>query len=339
MKLSARDSATFLKSPDAQTKAVLLYGPDAGLVRERSRAIAATILGKDSDPVNRVELSADQVKADPACLRDELCAMSLMGGRRLVVMRDVADKLAATIENALDGLNTTTYLIIEAEELSASSPLRQMFERAQDLAALACYRDEGRSLEDVVRTALAHHGLRATSDAMQYLVAHLGNDRGITLSEMEKIALYMGEQKEVTLDTAMRLIGHNAAESMEDICHAVACGNVKEAQALLNRLLYEGTQPVAIIRSLLRHFQRLDIAAAHIASGQTVEGALSALRPPVFFKYVPPTKRALSLFNARTLAIALNLLLKTERDLKSGILSPSLVAGQALSQITRIAAI
>lgn len=338
MKLAARDTAAFLKAPDAHAIALLLYGPDTGLVRERGKAVAATVMGKNADPMNRVELSGDQVKADPALLRDELCALSLMGGRRLVLLSGVGEKLSGIIESALENLTDAAYLIVEAEELSSTSSLRQLFEKGERLAALACYRDEGKGLEDTVRTALAAQGLRASVDAMQYLLSHLGNDRGITLSEIEKIALYKGGEKDVTLDDAMLLIGHNASESMEDICHAAACGNTREAQDILGRLLHEGVQPVAIVRSLLRHFQRLDLAAAHIASGQSVDSALASLRPPVFFKYAPPTRRALSLLSSRALATALGLLLKTERELKSGMLSPSLLLGHALQQVTRMAA-
>lgn len=336
MKLGARDTAGFMAAPDRQSSAVLLFGPDAGLIRERSRAIASLILGKNHDPINHVELTPEQLKADPACLRDELCALSLMAGRRLVVVQGVSDKFAGIIESALEGLQTTTYLIIEADELTPSSSLRQYFEKEPHCAALACYRDEGRGLEETLRASLAAHGLRATSDAMQYLLAHLGNDRGVTISEIAKIALYMGDQKDVTLDQVMRLVGHNASEGLEDICHAVACGNVKQTEALLAHLLHEGTQPVAIIRSLLRHFQRLEFAQAHITSGQTPEQALNLLRPPVFFKYAPPTKRALSLWSARSLTAVLNLFLKTERELKSGLVSPGLITGHALLQATRM---
>lgn len=338
MKLTARDIAAFLKAPDRQVSAVLLYGPDAGLIRERSRAVAETILGKDSDPLNRIELSSEQVKTDPACLRDELCALSLMGGRRLVVLRDAGDKLAGAIESALIDLKTTTYLIVESEELSASSALRRFFETQELCAALPCYRDEGRNLEDTIKAALAAHGIKCTPDAMQYMLAHLGNDRGITLSEIEKIALYLGKEKELPLETVLLLMGHNAAQGMEDLCHLVACGNAKEAHALLARLLHEGGQPVAIIRALLRHFQRLEIASAHMASGQTAEQAVAVLRPPVFFKYAPPTRRALALWSQHALTQAENLLLKTERELKSGLLSPALIADHALQQAARMAA-
>jgi len=336
MKLTARDITAFLKSPDATSSAVLLYGPDSGLIRERSRAIAATVLGKDSDPLNRVELASEQVKADPASLRDELGALSLMGGRRLVTLRDAGDKLAGAVESALTDLKTTTYLIVEAEELSPSSSLRKFFESEPRLTALACYRDEGRGLEDTLKSALAAHGLRANGDAMQYMLMHLGNDRGVTLSEISKIALYMGTEKELTLETVMLLIGHNASEGLEDICHLVACGNAKETHAMLARLLHEGVQPVAIVRALLRHFQRLELAQTYLSAGQSPDQAIAALRPPVFFKYAPPTRRALSLWNSRALAQAGNLMLKTERELKSGALSPALVAGHALLQAARM---
>jgi hypothetical protein len=50
-----------------------------------------------------------------------------MGGRGLVTVREGSDKTAAFIEGALEGLETSTYLIVESEELSPSSPLRQFF--------------------------------------------------------------------------------------------------------------------------------------------------------------------------------------------------------------------
>lgn len=338
MKLTARDIAGFLKNPARGVQAVLLYGPDQGLVRERSRQIAKTILGEKSDPLNHIEFSGDRIKSDPPLLCDELSAMSLMGGQRLVTVSGADDKLAAIIADAYQGLSTTTYLIVEAGELGASAGLRALFEKESSFAALPCYRDEGRGLEDVIRSHLAQHQLRASSDALHYLSAHLGNDRGITISEIDKIALYLGEQKELSLETAMLLCGHNASESIEDICHAVTSGDVKNSHALLARLLYEGVQPVAILRSLLKHVQRLDIAQARIQGGMSADAAIEALRPKVFFKYTPLFKRELSRLGPRALAQMLSLLLRTEKELKSSLLSPSLLISQALQQATRMAA-
>jgi len=338
MKLTARDSDAFLKAPDKQAAAVLLYGPDSGLVRERSRAIATQIIGKDADPLCRMDLTNDQIKSDPAILRDELSALSLMGGRRVITIRDASDKIAPIIESAFEGLHTTTYLIVEAEELSPAAGLRQLFEKEPRFAALPCYRDEGRNLEEVIRTGFTAHGLRAHNDAVHYLSQHMGNDRGVTHSEIDKIALYMGTEKEVTLELAVQLTGHNASQSMEDLCHAVASGNSKDAHAYLTQLLHEGVQPVTIIRSLLKHFQRLEVAKAHITAGASLDQTVAGLRPPVFFKYVPVVKRELSSLQARTLSQILNLLLRAEKDLKSSLLSPHLLASQTVQMVAGVCA-
>ena len=145
MKLQARDIAAFLAAPDRQTSAALLHGPDSGLIRERARVLSGTLLGQNSDPLNLIELSADQLKSDPALLRDELCAVKSHGrARRVVMLQGAGDKVTSVIESALEALKTTTYLIVESDELSASSSLRQFFEKSQQLASVACYRDEGR---------------------------------------------------------------------------------------------------------------------------------------------------------------------------------------------------
>ena len=336
MKIQPREIAQFLKKPDSNNiQAVLIYGVDSGLVRERSRAISKELMGEKPDPFNLAEITGDQLKSDPAILRDELGAFSLMGGRRLVVMRDIGDKATSVITSAFENLSTTTYLIIEAEELASSSSLRQLFEKQANFAVIACYHEEGRDLEGLITQTLASFGLRASRDAMVYLSNNLGNDRMITKSELEKIAVYMGQEKEVTLEIAMLLTSNNASESIEDLCHAVALGKPQEAHNLLTHLLHEGVQAVAIIRTLLKHFQKIDLALGYMKSGQSSEQAIKMLRPPVFYKSVPLMEKALARNNASKIATTLNFLLKAEKDLKSSLLPPQLLVSNITQQLSR----
>ena len=50
MKLSAGQIDGFLHRPDPQIRAVLLFGPDAGLVRERADTLARAICPDLHDP-------------------------------------------------------------------------------------------------------------------------------------------------------------------------------------------------------------------------------------------------------------------------------------------------
>ena len=94
MKLAAARVAAFLRRPDPEIRAVLFYGPDAGLVRERADAVARTVCPDLRDPFRVAELTAAALAADPARLADEAAQISLMGGRRVVRVREAGDALA-----------------------------------------------------------------------------------------------------------------------------------------------------------------------------------------------------------------------------------------------------
>ncbi len=76
--------------------------------------------------------------------------------------------------------------------------LRKLFDGHKTAAALQCYPDSARDLGDVVRDALRAEGLSITPDALEDAVSRLGNDRGVTRREIEKLLLYMHGHKQVT---------------------------------------------------------------------------------------------------------------------------------------------
>ena len=82
--------------------------------------------------------------------------------------------------------------VFSAGELPGSSPLRRVFEAAPDAAAIGCYPDTPRERGAVIADALRAHRITASIDAAEYLVEHLGNDRLVTRSELEKLVLYAG---------------------------------------------------------------------------------------------------------------------------------------------------
>src|SRR5262249_15635935 len=142
MKLAARDLARFLRSPEQGANAVLLYGPDQGLVRERAGEIVARVAGDPKDPFRVAELTAAQLKEDPVRLSDEAAALSLTGGRRVLRLREASDSLAGPLAELLEDSEPAAFLVVEAGELATRSSLRTLFERLPKAAAIACYLDD-----------------------------------------------------------------------------------------------------------------------------------------------------------------------------------------------------
>src|SRR5262245_64516462 len=103
MKIDARSLARFIKQPDPACQAVLVFGEDSGLVRERAEAIARTVVEDLADPFRVADLTGDTIADDPARLADEAAAMAMTGGRRVVRVRHVTPMVAKSIADSFAG--------------------------------------------------------------------------------------------------------------------------------------------------------------------------------------------------------------------------------------------
>lgn len=336
MKLAARDIDGFLKTP-ANVGGVLIYGPDRGLVRQRMDIIASQILKDLDDPFNRVDLTHEQVSEDSACLLDELAAMSFTGDRRLIVVREASDKISGTIEEGVELLNNQNYLIVWADELGPRSSLRKLAESNAQLAALPCYKDEGMGLNKLIANTLRGYGFRIDEGVVSYLASQLNGDRMIILSELEKISLYFNGMEHIDLSELQTIVSEGGERSFDDICRAVANGQVEALCRTLDRLFLEGVHAVAIVRSVHRYFSRLQEIHTLKAKGQTTEQAVKALRPPVFFKHQSTLVRHADRWSLRKIEHVLHLMLEAEKESKLGGDQSQLLCNYYLMRVARAA--
>lgn len=316
MKIGAREADQFLRSP-GKAAGALIYGTDAGQVRQRVAMLAESWLGPNADAMATMELSAEQVKDEPALLADELAAMSLMADKRVILLRDADDPHLEAVEDALATRAPNNFLILYSSESLSKSKLRTFAEKAPDIGCVPCYKDEGMNLEAVIRDTLRGYGLRANTDVIRYLAAQLNGDRQIILNELEKLSLYVGDEVEdVTLEDAQAAVGENNDRSLDDLCHAIAVGNIATLCRLSDRLIAEGNVGVVLVRGLMRYFARLEDISRARAQGQSLDAAIEALRPPVFFKAKPLLKQAAARWTLATCADALAMLQLLELDSK-----------------------
>ncbi|KAA5605946.1 DNA polymerase III subunit delta [Roseospira marina] len=335
MKLKPAAVAAFVKRPDPAVRAVLVYGPDRGLARERVDALTRTVVADIADPFRVTELPGARLGDDPARLADEAASQSLMGGRRVLRIMDATDGLARAMEAFLDDPAGDSLVLVLAGDLGPRSSLRKLFEQADAAAAIPCYADDGRALEDVIHETLAPHRMTAGRDAMAFLLGHLGGDRLLTRAELEKLITHKGEPGEISLAEAVACVGDSAALGMDDLAMAVADGDDTQAQRVLDRLLRSGTGPIPVLRGVSRHFQRLHLAVGAVASGRSPDQAVSSLRPPPIFKHKDRILAQVRRWDGARLGQALDLLLEAEADCKSFGPPPEVVCARVLLRLAQ----
>lgn len=338
MKVAAREVDRFVKQPPAAVRGVLVYGPDVGLVRERAHNLTEAVAGDASDPFRVAELTPAQLKDSPTLLSDEMAALAFTGGRRAVRLRGAGNGDAKAVSSVLDEGEGDSLLIVEGGEFGPRDALRALFEKHDRAAALACYVDEGQTLDSLIRGILAGHGLEPEGDAVALLSDMLGADRALTRQELEKLALYKGHGNgAVTVSDVRACVGDDSPLARDDVALAAGSGDQQALDRALSRCFAMGDSPIAILRAVLRHFDRLHRLALKVQGGQSIEQAIKSSRPPIFFKHQGIVRGQLQLWRPSALAGALNLLMDAELGCKTTGNPDAAICGRALLRIANAA--
>ncbi|WP_395445174.1 DNA polymerase III subunit delta [Caulobacter sp. UC70_42] len=286
MILSKRpDVERFLREPAPDIRAVVIYGKDRGVVRDRANALAKRVVPRPDDPFDTAMLTDGDLDADPAKLEDELSAMSLMGGRRLVRLRLAGEKAgpdkqaAEALTRHVEGqLNPDAFFLVEAGALGRDSQLRKVGEKASGCAVIPCYEDEAGDLARLTRDTLANDKVGLNSEALDLFVSRLPKERGVARAEIERLALYLGPNSGVTATAAdlTDFLGVEPEASLSDAAADAFGGKAGPAQQALRRAAAEGEGGPAAVRAMGYYLGRLRRVLTLHKNGVDLQAAAKA---------------------------------------------------------------
>ena len=337
MIVKSSDADRYAKRPPKDLIAALVFGPDAGLVRERAENLMKSVVDDLGDAFRVSDLDDSTLAGDPARLADEAQAISMLGGRRVVRVRGAGNNLAKLFESFLDEPKGDALIVVEGGDLAKGTGLRKIFEEAENAASIACYPDTARELFDVVRDALKAQGLAIGAEALEDAVGRLGSDRGVTRRELEKLALYCHGREEVTLEDVRAVMGDEAEARVDEAIDATGAGDLVRLDLALERLWIAGTSPIQVLRQAMSHLQRVLLVAAEAKRGASVDEAMRKLRPPVHFSRTTSFKNQAQRWNEARLAEALDMLLEAEALTKTTAVPAEAVCGKTLFSVAAMA--
>jgi DNA polymerase-3 subunit delta len=267
----------FLRSPDPALKAVLVYGPDSGLVSERALRMQQHFAR--GDDAELVRLDDRDLAESEGRLEVEINTMPMFAGSKVVRVTAGARLDAASLKAALDAPPEAA-LIVEAGNLKPDSALRKLFEKLPFAAALPCFAEE-RNVLALIEEELKAAGLRADRETFAYLMSRLGADQALSRAEVAKLIVYAGGKGAITIEDVDAVVGDSAEVAVENFVYLVSGGETAEAIRQLGRLVAAGTPAQMALVALGRHFSRLHLVAA---SDEATDAAMRKLKPPLHFK-------------------------------------------------------
>src|SRR3954471_16713188 len=162
--LKGADIDKFVARPDPTRPVVLVFGPDAGLVRERAEALVRASVEDPKDPFQLARLDGDELAGERTRLVEEANTIPLFGGRRAVWVKAGGRNFAPAIEALLAATSPECRVVIEAGELRKNAPLRVLCERAKNAVALPCYIDNAEALAGLIDNEMRAANLSIAPD-------------------------------------------------------------------------------------------------------------------------------------------------------------------------------
>ena len=299
--LKTSDIDAFVARPDPSRPIVLVFGPDAGLVRERAAAIVAASVDNPDDPFSLARLDGDDLSSDPLRLVEEANTIPLFGGRRAVWLKLGSRNIVPAVEALLAAPSPECHVVIEAGDLKRNAPLRVLCERAKNAAALPCYSDSERDLVRLIDDEMRQSGLAIAPEARAALMPFLGGDRQASRNEIRKLALYAHGRERVVLEDVLAVVADASALALDGVVDAAFAGRLAEVETLYGKARAAGAAPGAIVSAALRQVAQLHKVLLAIEDGAGADQAIGSLRPPAHFRRKPLIEAAVKAWSAQRL--------------------------------------
>ena len=318
VKLSGAKADRWIESPNPSHWAALLYGPNQGLVRDRAESLVAFLSGREiDDPFAVVGIDGARLQNERSAITDEAFSQSLLGGSKVVWLKESSDKNTAVFDALLGSSQIPNPLVVEAGDLPSRSRLRSLFEKADNAVAIGCYEDDPSALRALIGKKFREFSINAGQSAIETLVSRLGKDRLANLSEIDKVCLYVGQERSLSEEMVLLAIGEGGGFSVDELVYTIFDGGRDLADQLLNSSINEGLMPVQFIRRLQSHTERLLSTRTLIDQGVATDRAMSELRPPVFFKFKNRFRNQVQYWPAAKLQKCLAAMIDLEIECKS----------------------
>jgi DNA polymerase-3 subunit delta len=297
------DADAFVARPDPKRPVVLVFGPDSGLVSERTNALVKAAVDDINDPFALARLDGEDLSAEPTRLVEEAQTIPLFGGKRAVWVKAGSRNIAGAVEPLLALPALECRVVIEAGDLRRNAPLRALIEKAKNAAALPCYADGEKDRERLIDNEMRDAGLKLSPDARAMLIPLLGGDRAASRSEITKLALYARGQDMVGVDDVAAVVSDASALALDDIVDAAFAGRPAELETQLGKARVAGTSAGSILFAAQRQVAQLHKWRTAIEAGSGF--SIEAIYPPINFRRKDTIAATLKLWTAARLLTAM----------------------------------
>jgi len=218
---------------------------------------------------------------------NSILTKSFFDNEKLIIINRATDKVRETIEGLIEKNPEDIKIILNSKNLEKKSTLRKIFEKEKSIICVPFYEDNNQTLNSIISLFFRNKKIPISQQLINVLIERSRGDRKNLNNELEKIDAYLLNKKNLNLEEIIKLTNlaenYNASELVD---HSLA-KNTRKTVTILNENNYSDEDNIIIIRTLLAKLKRLVKIHELVEEKNNIEQAVSASKPPIFWKDKP----------------------------------------------------
>lgn len=307
----------------------LLYGNNRGLIEEIIKKNLKTIL-----PNNVFNYDELDILKNPENFKEKIFNKSFFENDKLIIISRATDKIFNLIEEISEKNLDNVYIVLKSVVLEKKSKIRNFFEKDKKTICIPVYEDNSQALNMIANNFFREKKISISQQNINMIIERSNKDRLNLNNELNKIELYMKNKKNITLEEIVKLTNLAENFSISELVDNSLINNKKKTLTILNENNFSAEDSVLILRIFLSKLKRLLKIQNLIKTSDSVDGAISSFKPPIFWKEKDLVKQQIIIWSYEKIQNLISKISTIELQIKKNpLISINIITNFILEQV------
>ncbi|WAC07647.1 MAG: DNA polymerase III subunit delta [Thermodesulfobacteriota bacterium] len=328
----------FLKIKEGHLLPLYYFYGEEEYLKNKAVHLVLERLGEKITPGLNFEVFAGS-STPVTTLLDHARTIPFLGARKIILVKE-AENIPAEEQKRLflylESPSKKTTLILTSSAVNfrgnAFKPLLKSFAKYAGYGlVLELNHPFQNETPDWIKYMAQNFGKSMGSSVVSLLHELIGNNLLDLFHEMEKLALFTGEKKEISKDDVEKMISRLRTESVFELVDHIGNRRQYEALITLSQLLKSGEQPLKLLALIVRQFRMISRASTLVKQGLKPAEITNALkiREFVWEKLYPQVNK----FSEKKLMDCFQQMWEADIALKTGSIPKKLILEKLVMEL------
>jgi len=233
-----------------------MYGEEDFLLERSVQRLIGKLVPPDIRDFNFTQYFGKECRAEQVI--ENAMTLTMFAGRRVILVKRAEELPADALELFTEYLRAASpecCIVFQAAKIDLRRKFFAELKKADLLVEFKKLRDE--NLPGFVRKEAESSGRSIDPEAAELLVYYTGNNLRELVSQIEKLASFIGDRKKITVTDVREIASDTKIDTVFELANALGSRDLARSHRQLQTLLRDTDAPYMLVGALARHFRQL----------------------------------------------------------------------------------